>query len=844
VVCVVLEEIKQSYGAPLMFAGMAAADLTTGTVYVHEAISANMDDKFALDECNRFITSLNPMELVVYIDGLIKTKEEFISYYLELDNKFHHFNNVTHKKYSTLKFQNEVLEKSYVDNKSVVSVIEQLDLEKFLYATKALVILIDFCADHQQSAIHKLSPPIFFSNSKSVVLGNNAQYQLNIIESDTYDSKGRIKSLLDVVNKASTSMGKRFVKNRLMFPLVNTHDLNKIYNIVDIFIKKNKWKKIDVYLSNINDIERLERKMCLLTLQPYEMFYFIESLRSSCDLFTYMNKNKRLKKVYGAEFKDDVEKMLEECDKVFDYDALKLSNISKEIKSSFILEGVDSELDAISTQMSSSDNIFNILCSKLSEMINDNNGKYKKVQVQTNKTDGHYLSCTKIRGESIEDYIKQHKIKQIKINKHTSVKTDKIAFQYLKGTCKIRISSLSDKSDDVEQCILQLSDRIVKVYRDFLSRFYMDWTDKLKHIISAVTYLDYYKTIAKVSIENHYTRPIIESDRDCGYLYAKELRHPIVESIIDHEYVPHDIEMGDKLKGVLIYGLNSAGKSVLMKAVGLGIIMAQAGFFVPAKEFKFSPYHAIYTRITGTDNLFKGLSSYALEMVELNAILKRSDPRTLVLGDEVCRGTEHISGNAIVASTLMHLSNTESSFIFATHLHEIAQLPQITSLANIKSFHLSVNYDSESDQLVYDRQLKEGPGDRIYGILVAKSIISNEKFINDAINIKNQLLEKSDGIMTEKTSHYNKGKYVDKCEICSGTKKLETHHINFQKDFDKDGYHKNKFHIKKNALYNLMTLCEQCHDMIHNSTITIDSTKMTSKGKKVIISSSEQKSKK
>jgi len=835
VVCIMLEEIKQPYGAPLMFAGMAAADLTTGTVYIHEAISANVDDKFALDECNRFITSLNPMELVVYIDGLIKTKEESISYYLELDNKFHHFNNVTHKKYSTLKFQNEVLEKSYVDNKSVVSVIEQLDLEKFLYATKALVILIDFCADHQQSAIHKLSHPIFFSNHKSVILGNNAQYQLNIIESDTYESKGCVKSLLDVVNKSSTSMGKRFVKNRLMFPLVNPQDLNKIYDVVDIFIRKNKWKKIDTYLSNINDIERLERKMCLLTLHPYEMFHFVESLRSSYDMFKYMNKNKKLKTVYGAEFNDDIGKMLEECDKVFNYDALKVSNISKEIKNSFILDGVDEELDNISTQMSSSDNIFNILCTKLSDMINDNNGKHKKVQVHTNKTDGYYLLCTKIRGESIEDHINHHKIKQIKIGKHTNIKTNKIAFQYLKGTCKIRIPSLSDKSDDVEQCIIQLSERIVKVYKDFLSKFYIDWSTKLKHIIASITYIDYYKTIAKVSIENHYTRPIIESHRDYGYLCASELRHPIVESIIDHEYVPHSIEIGDKLKGILIYGLNSAGKSVLMKAVGLGIIMAQSGFFVPAKEFKFSPYHSIYTRITGTDNLFKGLSSYALEMVELNAILKRSDPRTLVLGDEVCRGTEHISGNAIVASTLMHLSRAGSSFIFATHLHEIAQLKQITSLENIKSFHLSVSYDSENDQLIYDRQLKEGPGDRIYGIIVAKSIISNEKFINDAIDIKNELLGEPGGIMAEKTSHYNKGKYVDKCEICSSTKKLETHHINFQKDFDKDGYHRNKFHIKKNALYNLMTLCESCHDMIHNSTIIIDSTKMTSKGKKVIV---------
>jgi DNA mismatch repair protein MutS len=272
-----------------------------------------------------------------------------------------------------------------------------------------------------------------------------------------------------------------------------------------------------------------------------------------------------------------------------------------------------------------------------------------------------------------------------------------------------------------------------------------------------------------------------------------------------------------------------------MKAVGLSVVLAQSGFFVPAKTFQYTPYTSIYTRITGNDNLFKGLSSYTLEMVELNAILKRSGKKTLVLGDEVCRGTEHISGNAIVAATLIHLADTESSFIFATHLHEIPELEEIRSRDNIKAFHLTVDYDAESDELVYDRKLKPGSGERIYGITVAKSIILDTDFIDCALKIKNEILEKDEGMIPYKKSSHNAKKLVHNCELCGKKKELETHHINFQKDFNKDGYHKDKLHIKKNDLCNITVLCETCHDELHAGKMDIEATKMTNKGKKVVV---------
>jgi DNA mismatch repair protein MutS len=202
-------------------------------------------------------------------------------------------------------------------------------------------------------------------------------------------------------------------------------------------------------------------------------------------------------------------------------------------------------------------------------------------------------------------------------------------------------------------------------------------------------------------------------------------------------------------------------------------------------------------------------------MVELNAILKRASNKTLVIGDEVCRGTEHISGNAIVATTIMELSKTNSSFIFATHLHELSEIDEIKELKNVKSFHLQVDYDSKNDTLIYDRKLKEGSGDSIYGITVARHIIHDVEFIDHAIKIKNKLLKISDTLIPDKKSRYNSQVYVYKCENCGKTDvPLDTHHIHHQEDCE-NGFVKDKPYIKKNQKSNLRVLCKECHELKH-----------------------------
>ena len=352
-----------------------------------------------------------------------------------------------------------------------------------------------------------------------------------------------------------------------------------------------------------------------------------------------------------------------------------------------------------------------------------------------------------------------------------------------------------------------------------------------------LVHLDLITNNAYTSTKYHYTKPTINKESD-SYIHSTNLRHPIIERIIDYEYVPHNVKLDSETKGNLIYGYNGVGKSSIMKGIGLNLIMAQCGMYVGADSFEYGVFESLYTRISGNDNLFKGHSSFIIEMNELRNILKKANSKSLVIGDEICRGTEYLSANAIVASAILKLSNMDAKFLFATHLHELAQVNDIKLLNTIKFYHLSV--EKKGDELIFNRQLKDGTGEQIYGITVAQYILDDPLFIKKAVEIKNSILEK-DGINTkllsDKKSLYNKEIYMDSCAVCGGKEKLESHHINMQKDFistPNGQINIKKKHILKDSKANIVVLCSECHDNLHSGNFTITGLTKTSGGVKVI----------
>jgi DNA mismatch repair protein MutS len=834
-----IKDELQRTGKYLMCIGMGGIDISTGVTYHYEAFSQQTDDKFALDEASRFIYTLNPSEIIINYEKEENSKlsiEEIITY-LELENKMVHKVMNINKKYQKKNIQDEIMKKIYPE--CHICPAEYLDIERNIYTIINLCMLFDFVYDHTPKVLNNIKKPELFFENKHLILGNNAINQLNIVETENSEYNKKYGSLINICNKATTHMGKRYIKDRLTRPIISINKLNKIYDCNDILLDNELREKITQHLENINDIERLYRKINISTIHPNEFYNLYLSYVECSKIQEIIKKYKEFDKYFLTEKEEKkFNALLNEIRQIYNLEELKKYNLQN-IETNIFNKNIYHDLDEIQNEINDGGDFMNKLCFALSNLADDNKTKNKDnyITIKENDRDGHYLYITNIRAKLLQEKIS--KLDKIKVGA-LEIDPKKLEFKsQQKNYTKIVFTELEAKSDRINKLKEDLQRLNYNYFIEKNKILLNKYGDILNKINIMITYIDYIKSNAEVAKLFNYTRPkLINSDE--SYVSCEKLRHPIVERIIDCEYIPNNINLGKDLKGMLLYGLNSSGKSICMKSVGIAVIMAQAGLYVACDNMELSPYHSLYTRITGTDNIFKGLSSFALEMLELKAILKRASKNTLVIGDEICRGTEYISGNALVASAIITLSKKEASFIFATHLHDIANMNIIKELDNIKPYHLTVSYDQENDCLIYDRKLKEGSGDPIYGITVARYIINDVEFIETANNIKNDILKSNGSLISDKINRYNSQVLINECQLCQeknilGYNNLETHHINFQKDYDEDNNNKNKKHLKKNDKANLVVLCSKCHDKLHNNEINLEGYKQTSKGRKIIV---------
>jgi DNA mismatch repair protein MutS len=317
----------------------------------------------------------------------------------------------------------------------------------------------------------------------------------------------------------------------------------------------------------------------------------------------------------------------------------------------------------------------------------------------------------------------------------------------------IKFSSASTSADEIEipcldkicKSLLNLKDKInekiSEAYLTFLGDFETQCLGDIEYLAKYVAKVDVLQCKAYIAQTYNYCKPEIVQ-HSSSFVNAKGLRHVLIEHLQKNEiYVPNDVCLGEdpgptNPLGILLYGTNAVGKTSLIRALGIAVIMAQAGLYVPCSQFVYSPYSAIFSRILGVDNLFKGLSTFAVEMSELRMILRNADNQSLVLGDELCSGTETESALSIFMAGLMDLHKKRSSFIFATHFHEIIHFDEMRDLGKLVLKHMAVHYDRELDCLVYDRLLRDGPGNRMYGLEVCKSLYLPEDFLEEAYRIR------------------------------------------------------------------------------------------------------------
>jgi len=812
--------------------GLSSIDLSTGYNTVYENNMIHYEKGAFLEEIYRFIESYNPREIIIHVNSndLKKIKISDIRSKINHVNRVCHFNENIENKFFNLNFQTSFLKKIF-PNHSIFSPIEYIDLERKPYALVSYIILLQFAFEHNEKIVEKLKKPKHWEYDNHLILYNNSVYQLNIIPflMTPSTSSSKINSLFDVLQKTSTNMGKRLLKYRIMNPITNIDELNKRYNLIESFINLEKIDEIEKLLNEIVDIERLHRKISLQMLHPYEFLnltYSYDNIKKLINLLETFPSISLSSFDFSKDIINDFYKFIEDYTNTFDllelgkYGLLNISN-------SFFKKGIFPEIDIIQEKIESINKYFESETKYLSNLIEDNSDY---VKLENNEKDGYFFYTTKKRSEVLISKLENKNLKTQNIAEYETNNNKYEIKKYNGSNVRIVSEKLTTYSDLLVELKTSIQIKTKEQYLQTLLDFDQKYLCTLDEISKFIANIDFIKCGAKCAKIYKYYKPII-NDQNNGksYLQSTEIRHPIIEIINEeYDYVKNDIELfHEKCNGLLLYGVNGAGKSSFSKAIGCNIIMAQIGFYVACTKFKYFPYKKIFTRINGDDNIFKGMSSFAVEMDELRSILKYSDHHSIVLGDEICKGTEETSALAIVTASIMRFCNNNVNFIMATHFHKLYELEVINNINNIKFMHLSISYDEDNGSIIYGRKLQDGPGSTLYGIEVAKYIIEDELFIDNAQNIRNKILNKSNEILVNKTSNYNKKLYVDKCSVCGEScSMLDTHHINEQNNFDENDFNKDK-------LSNLVVLCKKHHDEAHNGNLEIKGYIDTTEGKKL-----------
>jgi len=754
--------------------GLCAYDIGIGKIYIY-----NIYQHSEIDDCYRFLQTFKPREVLITFskdieNDILKDYKEYFD--LGPNVIFHNIQYI--KDYENIKFQNEFLKQFY--NTGFLDPIEFLNIELYSAAITAYCILLIYCKDQNKSLLNNLQDLEIkiWSNNSNLILENNAINQLNL------------KEIFDMLNKTKTKMGSRLLKERLYNPIYDVKILNERYDNITRFM--THYEKIKPMFKSIGDLTKTHQKIGLNKLKINEVFDLIDNYQQSIIIIEYVISNKLLNE-------DNINIKL--YNNFIEYYNFLTKVISKKQDNPFT-EYYNPEIFLYENKIANNLELLKKITSQLSTFISSKPGANEFISIDKNTDLGYFFQLTPARFEILKKCFKPFTIDLI------SVKLEDFSVSKKSSSnVKLYNGCIQDINFILEEDIQKMTDLIAKTYEKFILDV-KKYKESYNYITDLIAEIDLYTTIAQLSIQYKYVKPIIiDENKSC--FKADNLRHPLIEQQDrKSKYIPFSIYLEES--GVLLYGINSSGKSSTMKAVGLAVIMAQSGFFVAADKLEIGLYHNLMTRILNSDNIFKGLSSFAVEMIELRSIISRMSKNSLILGDEICHGTETNSAVSIITASIILLSQNNASFIFATHLHKLSEIDEITKLSNVKQFHLTVSCDEITGEMVYDRKIKPGPGDSNYGIEVAKFLKLSPDLISIATQVRNKYFTKK---IQLKSSKYNKGAIMQDCAIC-GDPGIDMHHIYHQAETINDYVDGMYIHDKKN----LVSLCSKHHEMVHKPT--------------------------
>jgi DNA mismatch repair protein MutS len=821
--------------------GIAVANTFTGKSTLSEFQHSFEMNPTTFDDLERAVIVNNPSE-VILVTGL---SEQIVNSIVQFSgirtSVIHRVSSETSEKAvkcAQQKYVQHVLDTFYGEE----SLQTCGEFSMYPTATQAFCYLLDFVQEHNPNLVKKIAVP-GFQSSKKMLLANHTLKQLNILDDANQDGKkkGHLASVATFLNKCCTAMGKRKFQSQLVAPTTDIDWLNQEYAMTARMLEPAAYDMMDSVrkiLGQIRDIEKICRQIVLRKIYPSSIYHLYESVLNAHQLTICFAEFPEILESLGSTESTKCVEVLGFLDENLYMDRCKLVSSWQNLEESVVKPGVCLELDEAVNSYQKNVKRFNAIHAFFNRIMRkqDPSDTTEYVKIHETEKSGVTLQITKKRGTTLKAALLT-----MDNGSNCQIPDSDISI----SVRDVKFISASASSDELDIPILSkickemiyqketLNRWNISAYHQVLTKFENEWYTTLEQIAEQIAKLDVLQSKAFIAKTYHYCKPEIinnnASDNDNNiqsFVDARDLRHCLIERIQQNEiYVPNDVSLGNNSQdGILLYGTNAVGKTSLIRALGIAVIMAQAGLYVPCSKFTYKPYTAIFSRILGNDNLFKGLSTFAVEMSELRIILKMADNGSLILGDELCSGTEMESALSIFVAGLQNLHSKRASFVFATHFHEIIGYDEIKALNKLALKHMAVLYDRELDALIYDRKLCDGPGTRMYGLEVCKSLHLEDEFLEQAYSIRAKYFAKSE--LDHQASKYNTKKIRGLCELCKTELGEEIHHLDPQKNSDQDGFI-GTFH--KNHPANLMTVCEKCHDKVHqgSSNVTMIKKKST-----------------
>ncbi|UII58078.1 DNA mismatch repair protein MutS (plasmid) [Cytobacillus spongiae] len=550
----------------------------------------------------------------------------------------------------------------------------------------------------------------------------------NLELTETIRSKGKKGSLLWLLDETMTAMGARLLKQWIDRPLIHKQEIERRQTIVEVLLERFfEREDLRERLKEVYDLERLSGRVAFGNVNARDLVQLKKSLQQVPFL-------KNLVESLGNEVTDDFVTKLDPCEELMDLlEQALVDNPPLSIKEgSIIREGYHEELDQFRDASKNGK-------SWIAQLERDERERtgIRSLKVGFNRVFGYYIEVTRANLHHLED------------NRYERKQTLTNAERFITPELKEKealILQADEKSVDLEyELFVSIRERV----KEFIPRL-----QKLARLISE---LDVLQCFATVSEKRHYTRPVFNEERR---IVLKDGRHPVVEKVMGaQEYVPNDCNMDHEREIFLITGPNMSGKSTYMRQVALTSILAQIGCYVPAAEANLPIFDQVFTRIGAADDLISGQSTFMVEMLEAKNAIIHATQQSLILFDEIGRGTSTYDGMALAQAIIEYIhEHIGAKTLFSTHYHELTVLDD--ELSKVKNIHVSAM--EQNGKLVFLHKIKEGAADKSYGIHVAELAELPESLIKRANEILLELERKEDSSISKElaaTMETNTQKY-------------------------------------------------------------------------------------